>query len=135
MKSKRLAGRGLYFISRRPETFTMVTAKTAAWAAGEWNLLDAVVHRRDAAPYWISEQTGEFADQPYRLVVHRSNTLDRRRARALERRSTFVLITTSRPSNCQHAIRSSNTRAKCMSGGTSTSSKMRSSWMPLCQKS
>ena len=82
----RLAAYNLQFISRCPETFGMTAkAKTAAWAAGAWIELGTVADRRDAAQYWASEQSGEFAGQAYRLVVYRSNTWDQRRANALDR--------------------------------------------------
>lgn len=40
--------------------------------------------RQGAAHYWAAEQTGVIGNRGYRLVVYRSNALDRRRTRALD---------------------------------------------------
>jgi transposase len=82
----RLARHGIHFISRCPETFGVVAAaKAAAWAADDWIDLGTLADRAQAAQYWASEQVGTIADRPYRLVVYRSNTVDRRRTRTLDR--------------------------------------------------
>lgn len=82
----RLATHAIRFISRCPETFGVAAAaKAVAWAADQWTALGTLADRSHAAQYWASEQVGAIADRPYRLVVYRSNTLDQRRMRALDR--------------------------------------------------
>ena len=69
--------RDLAWLSRVPDTFGVAaTAKTAAWAADAWIPVGRVA---------ASEQTGAIGDRPYRLVVYRSSSLDRRKAKTLER--------------------------------------------------
>ena len=85
----RLTDQQIPFISRCPDTFGMATqAKSAAWAAGQWEALGTVSDRNAAALYWASEHTGTYQGHTYRLVVYRSSTLDRRRVQALDREIT-----------------------------------------------
>ena len=82
----RFATTGIPFLSRCPETFGVAgAAKSAAWAADNWHALGVMTDRPTAAQYWASEQTGRIGGRAYRLVVYRSNTLDSRRERTLDR--------------------------------------------------
>jgi transposase len=75
----------LHFLSRLPETYGVAAqVKAAAWA-GPWQSIGTISPRRDAASYWASEQTGTIEGRTYRLVVYRSDHLDRRKAKTLER--------------------------------------------------
>lgn len=60
-------------------------AKTAAWAADEWEPIGTVAQRAHAAEYRASEQSGVIDDRRYRLVVYRSTVPDQRHARAVDR--------------------------------------------------
>ncbi len=81
-----LRQQGLAFISRCPETYGAVrTAKTAAWAADQWDALGTIALRRNAAQYWASEQSGEIEGEPYRFIVYRSSGLDAQKVKTLDR--------------------------------------------------
>ncbi|MGC8474412.1 MAG: hypothetical protein ACP5PW_08430, partial [Candidatus Dormibacteria bacterium] len=80
------AAADLAWLSRLPDTFGVAaTAKAAAWAADAWIPVGRVAESPRAATYAASEQTGTIGDRPYRLVVYRSSSLDRRKAKTLER--------------------------------------------------
>jgi transposase len=81
------AAMGLKILSRLPENFTTATAqaKDRAFETEEWVDLGPVASRRHAASYQASEQEGEIGGRPYRLVVLRSDHLERRKERALEK--------------------------------------------------
>ncbi len=82
----RLADGAIRFVSRCPDTFGATgAAKTAAWAADEWEAIGAVAQRARAADYRASEQSGVLGDRRYRLVVYRSTVPDQRHARAVDR--------------------------------------------------
>ncbi len=82
----RLATQHIAFVSRCPETFGVVAqVKTAAWAADAWIRIPKLAQRRDAAHYWASEQRGVIDDREYRLVVYRSDALDRKQTHTLDR--------------------------------------------------
>ena len=82
----RLAQAAIRFISRCPDTFGATgTAKTAAWAADEWEAIGAVAQRPHAAAYWASEQSAVIGERRYRLIVYRSTVPDQRHARSLDR--------------------------------------------------
>ena len=77
---------GLAFISRCPENFSAVgTAKTAAWAADQWDALGTIALRRNAAQYLVSEQSGTIEGVPYRFIVYRSSALDAKKVKTLDR--------------------------------------------------
>ncbi len=81
-----LAAIPLAWLSRLPDTFGVAaTAKAAAWAAATWIPVGRVAQTPHAAPYAASEQTGTIGDRLYRLVVYRSSSLDRRKAKTLDR--------------------------------------------------
>jgi transposase len=75
----------LRFLSRLPETYGVAAeAKASAWA-GSWKAIGTISSRRNAAAYWASEQSGIIDGRSYRLVVYRSDHLDERKARTMER--------------------------------------------------
>ena len=81
-----LAAAAITWLSRLPDTFGVAaTAKATAWAAGAWIPVGRVAESPHAATYAASEQTGTMGDRSYRLVVYRSSSLDRRKAKTLER--------------------------------------------------
>jgi transposase len=81
-----LAATPLAWLSRLPDTFgAAARAKAAAWAADAWIPIGRVAQAAHAATYAASEQTGSIGDRPYRLVVYRSSSLDRRKAKTLDR--------------------------------------------------
>ncbi len=81
-----LAATPMAWLSRLPDTFGVAaTAKAAAWAADTWIPVGRVAQAPHAATYAASEQTGRIGDRDYRLVVYRSSSLDRRKAKTLER--------------------------------------------------
>ena len=81
-----LAATPLAWLSRLPDTFGVAaTAKAAAWRADAWIPIGRVAQAPRAATYAASEQTGTIGDRPYRLVVYRSSSLDRRKAKTLDR--------------------------------------------------
>ena len=76
----------LRFLSRLPETFAAAAeAKAAAWASGSWQPIGAIGERRGAAQYAASEQSALIDGRRYRLVVYRSDHLEARKAKALEK--------------------------------------------------
>ena len=82
----RLSTQAIAFVSRCPETFGVVAqVKTAAWAADNWIRMPPLAQRHDAAHYWASEQRGVIDDRAYRLVVYRSDALDRKKSHTLDR--------------------------------------------------
>lgn len=75
----------LRFLSRLPETYNLsAQAKAAAWSE-PWQSIGKLSHRRDAAEYWASEQAGIIDGRTYRLVVYRSDHLDERKTKTMER--------------------------------------------------
>ncbi|MGC8488806.1 MAG: hypothetical protein ACP5QO_11425, partial [Clostridia bacterium] len=81
-----LAATPLAWLSRLPDTFgAAATAKAAAWAADAWIPIGRVAQASHAAPDAASEQTGSVGNRPYRLVVYRSSSRDRRKAKTLDR--------------------------------------------------
>lgn len=75
----------LRFLSRLPNTFAVAAeVKAAAWT-GDWQPVGRLSSRKDAACYQASEQSGVIAERQYRLVVFRSDHLDERKAKTLQR--------------------------------------------------
>ena len=92
-----LAAADLAWLSRLPDTFGVAaTAKAAAWAADAWIPVGRVAESPRAATYAASEQTGTIGDRPYRLVVYRSSSLDRRKAKTFERELAAARATAER---------------------------------------
>ena len=92
-----LAAADLAWLSRLPDTFGVAaTAKAAAWAAEAWIPVGRVADAPHAATYAASEQTGTIGDRPYRCVVYRSSSLDRRKAKTLERELARARATAER---------------------------------------
>ena len=92
-----LAAADLAWLSRLPDTFGVAaTAKAAAWAADAWIPVGQVAASPHAATYTASEQTGTIGDRSYRLVVYRSSSLDRRKAKTLERELARARATAER---------------------------------------
>ena len=77
-----MAAADLARLLRLPDMFGVAaTAKAAARAEGAW----IPVGRVPAAPHAAWEQRGTIGDRPCRLVVYRSSSLERRKAKTLER--------------------------------------------------
>ena len=87
-----IAAKGIRFISRLPATFAQEQeVKDRAWSDGGW--IDAGVltenPKRDSAFYRYQEYVVDIAAQtavrPYRLIVVHSSSLDKRKAKTLEK--------------------------------------------------
>ena len=87
-----IADKGIRFISRLPATFAQEQeVKDRAWSNGGW--IDAGVltenPKRDSAFYRYQEYVVDIAAQtavrPYRLIVVHSSSLDKRKAKTLEK--------------------------------------------------
>ena len=87
-----IAAKGIRFISRLPATFAQEQeVKDRAWSDGGW--IDAGVltenPKRDSAFYKYKEYVVDIAAQtavrPYRLIVVHSSSLDKRKAKTLEK--------------------------------------------------
>ena len=87
-----IADKGIRFISRLPATFAQEQeVKDRAWSNGGW--IDAGVltenPKRDSAFYKYKEYVVDIATQtavrPYRLIVVHSSSLDKRKAKTLEK--------------------------------------------------
>jgi len=87
-----IAAKGIRFISRLPATFAQEQeVKDRAWSDGGW--IDAGVltenPKRDSAFYKYKEYVVDIATQtavrPYRLIVVHSSSLDKRKAKTLEK--------------------------------------------------
>ena len=87
-----IAAKGIRFISRLPATFAQEQeVKDRAWSDGGW--IDAGVltenPKRDSAFYRYKEYVVDIAAQtavrPYRLIVVHSSSLDKRKAKTLEK--------------------------------------------------
>ena len=87
-----IADKGIRFISRLPATFAQEQeVKDRAWSDGGW--IDAGVltenPKRDSAFYRYQEYVVDIAAQtavrPYRLIVVHSSSLDKRKAKTLEK--------------------------------------------------
>jgi transposase len=77
---------GLGVLTRLPDTFGAAhKAKLRAWQEDRWEEMGAVAARQKATTYQASEQRGEIGGRAYRLVVYRSDHLERRKERALVR--------------------------------------------------
>ena len=92
-----LAAADRAWLFRLPDTFGgAATAKAAAWEADAWIPVGQVAEAPRAATYAASEQTGTIGERGYRLVVYRSSSLDRRKAKTLERELTAARATAER---------------------------------------
>ena len=87
-----IAAKGIRFISRLPATFAQEQeVKDRAWSDGGW--IDAGIltenPKRDSAFYRYQEYVVDIAAQtavrPYRLIVVHSSSLDKRKAKTLEK--------------------------------------------------
>lgn len=80
-----LATAEIRFLSRLPETYgAAAEVKAKAWE-GQWITIGKISPKKDAAEYLASEQRGVVAGREYRLVVYRSDHLDERKAKTLEK--------------------------------------------------
>ena len=87
-----IAGKGIRFISRLPATFAQEQeVKDRAWSDGGWIDVGVLTEnpKRDAAFYRYQEYVVDIAAQtavrPYRLIVVHSSSLDKRKAKTLEK--------------------------------------------------
>ncbi|MDA8204601.1 MAG: IS1634 family transposase [Thermaerobacter sp.] len=119
-----LAAQKIAFVSRCPENFGVVTrVKEQAWAEDTWTKLPTFGQRRDAAQYWASEHQATIEEQQYRLVVYRSNALDRRRTHTLDRE-----ISQSRTAMEESAKALGQERFSCEKDATTAWSRWQRGW-------
>lgn len=82
---ERIAQLGLRFISRLPSTFGVAETIKAAVETGPWTEVGALSSRPGAAHYGYQEHQAKVDGRSYRVIAVRSDHLDERQAKVIQR--------------------------------------------------